>query len=146
MPQLKRAVITIVAALAASIAGAGCAATQVPETPIERAQRIEPMLNAAGFRVLPADTAERRVRLSSMTPLQIRFTPLNGKMQYWFADPYYCNCLYAGDEKAYAAYEKALEQIQVANQGEMTSQMNQAAASSRQNMTFMASPADEIFY
>src|SRR5512143_4104771 len=75
MPQFNRAVITILAALAASIAAAGCAATQVPETPIERAQRIEPMLNAAGFRVLPADTPERRSQLASMTPLQIRFTP-----------------------------------------------------------------------
>jgi hypothetical protein len=146
MPQLNRTVITILAALAASVAAAGCAATQVPETPIERAQRIEPMLNAAGFRVLPADTPERRSQLASMTPLQIRFTPHEGRMQYWFADPYYCNCLYIGNDKAYDAFAKELEQIQIANQQEMAAQMNEDAAAEQENMTFMAWPADEIFY
>lgn len=136
----------MLAALAAAVLAAGCAATQASEAPVERAQRIEPLLQAAGFQVLKADTPERRAQLAALTPLQIRFTPEQGRMRYWFADPYYCNCIYTGDQAQYAAYEKTAEQSQLAGQQDLLTQMTVDAATSRENMTFLAWPADEIFY
>lgn len=125
-----------------SPAVSGCATSG--ETPVERALRIEPMLAGAGFQVVPADTPERKAQLQSLTPLEIRFTPDDGKMHYWFADPYHCKCIYSGNEAAYAAYEGVREQQMLANESDMAEQMNEAVA--QESMTFMASPADEIFY
>jgi len=139
---LTRAVISILFVLMVSLTSTGCATQQ--ETPIERALRIEPMLSGAGFHLLPADTPARKAQLQSLTPLELRFTPHNGKMQYWFADPYYCDCIFSGNEEAYEAYERIREQQGIANEEEMTAQMNEAVL--QENMTFMASPADEIFH
>jgi hypothetical protein len=139
---LTRAIISVLFVPMVSLAALGCATQQ--ETPIERALRLEPMLSGAGFHVLPADTSARKAQLESLTPLEIRFTPYDGKMHYWFADPYHCNCIFSGNEEAYEAYEWVREQQRIANEEEMTAQMKEAVA--QENMTFMASPANEIFY
>jgi hypothetical protein len=125
-----------------SIAAVGCA-TQ--ETPTQHAQRVEPMLSAAGFHVLPADNPARQQQLQSLTPLKIRFFPHNGKMHYWYADPYYCNCIYSGNEAAYDAYQRIKLQQQMANQDEMAAEMNEQAAS-QEYMNAMSWPANEVFY
>lgn len=91
----------------------GCA-TQ--ETPTQRAQRIEPMLAAAGFHVHPADTPARVANLQGLTPLKVSFAPKDGKMRYWFADPVYCQCLYVGNEDAYDRYQRLRLQQIVANE------------------------------
>jgi hypothetical protein len=140
MPYITGAIVLLVIPMLALFA-IGCA-TQ--ESPVERALRIEPMLSAAGFRATPADTPARKAQLQGMTPLEIRFTPREGKMLYWFADPYHCRCVFSGNQEAYEAFERAREQKQVANQEEITEEMNQAAA--QETMTFMTSPANEIFY
>src|SRR6516225_6740243 len=67
----------------------GCA-----ESSTERAQRLEPMLAQAGFRMVPADTAARSEKLDRLTPLRMNYQSHNGKSSYWFADPYVCHCLY----------------------------------------------------
>jgi hypothetical protein len=108
---------------------AGCA-TQ--ETPTQRAQRIEPMLAAAGFHVHPADTPQRLANLQGMTPLKISFMPKNGKMRYWFPDPVYCQCLYVGNEDAYDRYQQIRLRQKVANEEEETAQMNESAAAQEQ--------------
>jgi len=143
MPYFTRVIVWILFGVPMlALSAIGCATSQ--ETPVERALRIEPMLSAAGFHATPADTPARKARLQSMTPLEIRFTPREGKMHYWFADPYHCHCVFNGNQQAYEAFERAREQKQGANQDEMTEQMNQAAA--QESMTFMTSPANEIFY
>lgn len=139
MRQLARAAI---ATLFISIIAAGCA-TQ--ETPAQHAQRIEPMLSAAGFHVHPADTPARQAQLQSLTPLKMRFYPRNGTMHYWYADPYYCQCIFGGNEQAYGAYERIRLQQQMENQQEMAARMNEDAAA-QENMDFMAWPADPYFY
>jgi hypothetical protein len=121
---------------------AGCA-TQ--ETPVQHAQRIEPMLSAAGFHVHPADNPARQAQLQSLTPLKMRFYPRNGKMHYWYADPYYCNCIFSGNEKAYDAYERIRLQQQMANQQEMSARMNEDAAA-QENMNFTMWQPDPFFY
>lgn len=116
----------------------GCA-TQ--ETPMQRAQRIEPMLSAAGFHMKPASTAEQQATLQGMTPLKVRFYPLDGKMHYWFADPVYCDCLFAGNQEAYQRYEQIrLQQHEVRAQ-EQTAEMNEDAAQEEQ-MNWMMWPGE----
>jgi hypothetical protein len=107
----------------------GCA-TQ--ETPTQRAQRIEPMLAAAGFHVHPADTPARVANLQGLTPLKVSFAPKDGKMRYWFADPVYCQCLYVGNEDAYDRYQNLRLQQKVANEQEEAAQLNESAASQEQ--------------
>jgi hypothetical protein len=130
-----------IAALIVTLA-AGCS-TQ--ETPTQHAQRVGPLLSAAGFHVLPVDTPARQQQLQSLTPLQMRFFPHNGKMHYWYADPYYCNCIYSGGPKAYDAYQRIKLQKQLENQNEMSAEMNEQAAS-EQYMNAMQWPADEVFF
>jgi hypothetical protein len=120
----------------------GCA-TQ--ETPAQQAKRVEPMLSAAGFHVHPADTPARQAQMQSLTPLKMRFYPRNGKMHYWFADPYYCDCIYSGNEQAYAAYQQIRLQQQMVHQQEMTAQINEDAASQESMDTMMWQP-DPFFY
>jgi hypothetical protein len=147
MRPIIRAVLPTLIVFIASIAATGCATqSQTPaETPIQHAQRIEPMLSAAGFHVLPVDTPARQTQLNSLTPLKIRFFPHNGKMHYWYADPYYCNCIYSGNEKAYDAYQRIKAQQQTANQPDLTTPTNDEAAS-QEYMNAMAWPPNEVFY
>ena len=82
---------------------AGCF---LQETPQQRAERIEPMLAAAGFHMLPADTPERIAETQRLTPLKLRYYIDNGKPRYWFNDPVNCHCVYVGGEKNYQQYER----------------------------------------
>jgi hypothetical protein len=132
----------IVASLFVAIVAAGCSTR---ETPTQKGQRVGPLLSAAGFHVLPVDTPARQQELQGLTPLQMRFFPHNGKMHYWYADPYYCDCIYSGGPKAYDAYQRIKLQKQLEDQSEMTSEMNDQAAS-EEYMNAMQWPADEVFY
>jgi hypothetical protein len=128
--------LTIVAAWLAT----GCA-----ETPQQRAQRIEPMLSAAGFHIHPADTPQRQEELTSMTPLKVRYYARNGKLHYWFADPTLCQCIYVGNEQSYQKYEQIRLQQQQAQREEAAAMMNEDAAQQEQ-MNFMMWPGDPFFY
>jgi hypothetical protein len=78
-----------------------------PPTPEEQAAKIEPRLAAAGFTMLPADTAASQAKLSSLLPLQVQYyIGKKGRLHYYMADPYYCRCMYIGSEQAYQQYEK----------------------------------------
>jgi hypothetical protein len=128
--QMRQRPSTSVAAAflitAFSVALFGCASLQPqPPTPQQQAEQIEPMLSAAGFRMLPADTPERQKQLDSLLPLQVQYyIGKTGNLHYWMADPNYCKCMYIGTEEAYQKYEKLKldEQFQ-AKEGE-TSQRN----------------------
>ena len=102
----------------------GCA-----ENPTERAQRLEPMLAAAGFKLHPADTAERRDSLKARTPLKVRYSVRDdGKVYYWFADPVVCQCLYVGSQSNYQKYEQIRLQQLAAEQAQAAASMNEDAA------------------
>lgn len=102
------------------------------ETPTQRAQRIEPMLAAAGFHVHPADTPARIQNLQTMTPLKVSFAPKDGKMRYWFADPVYCQCLYVGNQETYDRYQQIRLQQKLVEEQQETAQINQSAAMQEQ--------------
>ncbi len=100
------AVVFLIATFSAALFG--CASLQPqPPTPQQQAEQIEPMLSAAGFRMLPADTPERQKQLDSLLPLQVQYyIGKTGNLHYWMADPDYCKCMYIGTEEAYLKYEK----------------------------------------
>jgi hypothetical protein len=118
------------------IAG-GCA-----ESHSERAQRLEPMLAQAGFRMVPANTPAREQKLSDLTPLRINHMPQNGKRSYWFADPYVCHCLYVGNEENFEQFKQLKQQT---NQQEQAQEVTDMAEQTKYQ-EFMNSPAGSIFY
>lgn len=77
------------------------------ETPEQKAAQMEPMLSAAGFVMLPADTEQRKQQLENLPPLEVSYyVGRTGKLHYWMVDPKYCKCLYLGSEQAYQRYEQ----------------------------------------
>ena len=110
------------------------------ETPQQRAQRIEPILAAAGFRAHPADSPAKLQHLQAMTPLKVKFTPKDGKMRYWFADPVYCTCLYTGGQDAYEQYEQIRLQQKTAEQEQETAEMNESTAAEEMDLGAWGDP------
>lgn len=134
---LAAAAISILALLA------GCSLVQ--ETPAQRAERIEPMLAAAGFHMLPADTPERIAETQRLTPLKVRYYIDNGKPRYWFNDPVGCHCVYVGGEKNYQQYEQIRLSQLAARQQAAAAQMNEEAAEQEQ-MNMMLWPGPFVVY
>ncbi|MGA8644552.1 MAG: hypothetical protein WB650_21810, partial [Candidatus Binatus sp.] len=80
----------LIAAISAALAGCG-SIQPPPPTPEQQAEQLEPMLAAAGFRMLPADTPERQQQLESLLPLQVLYyVGKTGTLHYYMADPSYC--------------------------------------------------------
>jgi len=119
---------------------AGCA-----ETPQQRAERIEPMLAAAGFHMLAADTPDRIAETQRLTPLKVRYYLDNGKPRYWFNDPVNCHCVYVGGQKNYQQYEQIRLRQQAAQQEAQAAEMNEEAAQQEQ-MNMMLWPGPFMMY
>jgi hypothetical protein len=76
-------------------------------TPEQKAAQLEPMLSAAGFVMLPADTEKRQQQIANLPPLEVSYyVGRTGKLHYWMVDPNYCKCMYLGSEQAYQRYEQ----------------------------------------
>lgn len=121
---------------------AGCA---LQESPKQRAERIEPMLAAAGFKMLPADTPARVAETQRLTPLKIRYYFDHGKPRYWFNDPVLCHCVYVGSEKNYQQYERIRLTQEAAQRQAEAAQLNEEAAQQEQ-MNMMLWPGPFIVY
>ena len=117
----------------------GCA-----ESPQHRAQRLEPMLSAAGFNMLPADTPSGSEGWRP-TPLKMRYHFSNGKPHYWFADPYVCNCVYVGNEAEFQKYQQLKLQQQMVEREQAAAEMNENAAEQEQ-FNFMMWPGSPFIY
>jgi hypothetical protein len=118
------------AALVALALG-GCSALQ--PTPQQRAQHLDPMLSAAGFQMIPASTPEKAAQLKQLPPLKVNYyTGKDGKLRYWMADPYDCNCIFLGDEQAYQKYQDLRLQAKIARQEEEAAEEQQEAAQQMQ--------------
>jgi len=122
-PSTSVAVVLMIAAFSAALFGCGSIQPK-PPAPEQQAEQIEPMLSAAGFRMLPADTPERQKQLESLLPLQVQYyIGKTGNLHYWMADPYYCKCMYIGSEQDYQKYEKLkLNQQFEAREGQISRQ------------------------
>jgi hypothetical protein len=111
MPQRPTTSLALLILIAAfSLGGCSSIAQSVepqPPSPQQQAEQVEPILSAAGFRMLPADTPQRQQQLQSLVPLQVNYyVGKTGNLHYYMADPDYCKCMYIGTEENYQQYEK----------------------------------------
>lgn len=106
-------------ALAVYLLVAACA------TPQQRAENRENLLTAAGFTARPANTPERVASLHGLPANKVVQRTRGGVVSYVYADPLVCGCLYVGGQAAYGRYQQEVFQRRLANQQEMTAQMDQ---------------------
>lgn len=107
------------AILAACLAVAACASPQ------QRAADRENLLSAAGFAVQPANTPARVASLRRLPPNKVVQRTRGADVRYVYADPLVCGCLYVGDQAAYGRYRQEVFQRRLADEQQMTAQMNQ---------------------
>ena len=88
-------------------------------------QNKEDLLAAAGFTLVPANTPQRQASLTSLPPHKFVHQVRNGKVLFIYADPTICDCLYVGDQTAYSHYRANVFEKNLANEQQMTAQMNQ---------------------
>ena len=67
MQTMQRVVRTLLPVIVLATLGSGCAYTQR-----QKAQQIEPMLSAAGFKMKLADTPEKLAKLKAMPQLKLK--------------------------------------------------------------------------
>lgn len=104
-------------------------ATFHQETEAERAQRIDPVLAAAGFHMITADSPKKQSIFATLPPLKMHYyVAKDGTPRYWFADPYECNCVYVGSAKDYQRYQNLRIQQKLVKEEEQTAELNQDAA------------------
>jgi hypothetical protein len=94
-------------------------------SPQPRVGNKEDLLAAAGFTVRPANTPERQAVLRHLPPDRFVRRARGNQFVYVFADPLVCNCLYIGDEAAYARYRKEAQQRVIANERLLEAEMNE---------------------
>jgi hypothetical protein len=85
-------------------------------------QTKENNLAAAGFVARPANTPAREAMLKRLPPNKF-LTRTRGKtVNYVYADPTNCNCLYVGTQQAYSNYRLAQQQERIANRNLLAAQ------------------------
>jgi hypothetical protein len=110
-------------ALGCVVVLSGCSLFRL--SPQEKASTIEPVLAAAGFRMLPADTPEKLEHLRKLPALKLLPRTRGGKLRYGYADPYVCMCMYVGDEQAYQRYQQLALEQQIADEQQAAAMMNE---------------------
>jgi hypothetical protein len=91
-------------------------------------QSKEDMMAAAGFTLVPANTPQRLASLKLQPAHKFVHHVSKGNVIFTYADPTICDCLYVGNQAAYDRYRGIVFQKQIANQQEMTAQMNEEAS------------------
>ena len=107
-PMTRMAPLAAVSAIAVLIAGC--------ETTREVVTHKEDSLTAAGFTARPANTPERVAMLKRLPPHRFVQKPAGDTMDYVYADPVVCDCLYVGSQQAYAQYVRDEQQQNLANE------------------------------
>jgi hypothetical protein len=90
---------------------AGCAAQEAADT--------EQMLAAAGFRAEPATTpaVQNQLVLLPSYQLLIRAAGAGGsQIEYVYADPEFCHCLYVGGPQQFQAFQRLAFQLRLAEE------------------------------
>jgi hypothetical protein len=88
-------------------------------------QNKEDMLSAAGFTQVPANTPQRQASLATLPPHKFVRQVRANHVLYTYADPTICNCLYVGNQAAYGRYRENVFLRHLANEQQMTAEMNQ---------------------
>jgi hypothetical protein len=111
----------LIAALAMALAG--CAAIQK-----QQASQAQQLLAAAGFEMQMADTPERLATLRSIVPQRKVFSVAGTDgPRFVYADAEYCQCVFAGDQRAYERYRRMVIQQRLAAEQDMATQMSDDA-------------------
>lgn len=108
-------------AVTLSIGLAGCQSTQ------QAVQQKEDLLSAAGFIPQPANTPQRLAAMKKLPPNKFVQQTKNSQVAYVYADPIVCQCVYFGNQAAYAQYRQMVFQKRLADERQMTAAMNQDA-------------------
>ena len=72
-------------------------------------------MSAAGFKVVPATTAEQQARLKTLPNHKITMVPRDGKEYFVFPDAQN-NVLYVGQDAQYQEYQRLREQNKLAQE------------------------------
>jgi hypothetical protein len=101
------------------LALAGCQSTS------QVVQQKEDLLSAAGFTPQPANTPQRIAAMKKLPPNKFVQQTNNSQMVYVYADPIVCQCVYFGNQAAYAQYRQMVFQQKLADERQMTAAMAQ---------------------
>lgn len=100
---------------------AGCQST--PQV----VQQKEDLLSAAGFNPQPANTPQRIAAMKKLPPNKFVQQTKNSQIVYVYADPIVCQCVYFGNQAAYAQYRQMVFQQRLADERQMTAAMMQTS-------------------
>jgi hypothetical protein len=112
-----------------------CAAIRSSE-----AGKVDSLLAASGFKMLPADTPEKEAMLNSLPPLKLQYRVKNGNPLYFYADPDNCRCVYTGDQAAYDRYAKLAQEASIAEEERQAALMNEEAAMDMNSWDWLGGP------
>jgi hypothetical protein len=135
LPTLRIRTLSPIALVAALICFACSGVNPLTgESSTEKVQSIEPALQAAGFKQLPATTPAQMQQLKALTQLKLGYyVDQSGNANYWLADADSCHCLFHGDEAARQRYETIKLENEVAERDREQSE-------SRQRQMMMGQP------
>jgi hypothetical protein len=89
----------------------GCATVRQSQ-----ARNTGQLLAAAGFTMQFADTAARQQHLDAMPPYRLLSRTRNGAVEYTYADPKDCRCVYVGGSQEYVRYQDLAARRQAARE------------------------------
>jgi hypothetical protein len=109
---MERRSLTTIALLtiAATAVLTGCATMQRSQ-----AKETEELLAAAGFKTQSADAAEAKAG-DATPPYRLVSRTKAGAVQYTYADPDHCRCVYVGGSKEYGEYQRLATERQIARE------------------------------
>jgi hypothetical protein len=90
------------------------------ETEQQKVEHREDNLAAAGFIVRPANTPKREAMLTRLPPNKFVQRTKGDTVDYVYADPLVCNCLYVGNQAAYNQYKLHEQQQHLADEQQLT--------------------------
>jgi len=83
----------------------------------------EDNLAAAGFLVRPANTPERQKMLARLPPDKFVLREHGDQVDYVYADPVVCDCLYVGTQQAYGQFKRHEQEQHLADERLWTAQL-----------------------
>lgn len=94
----------------------------------DRISDREQQLVAAGFAYKSVSTPRQQEMLNTLPQFRFLRRVMGDHIFYIYADPKFCNCLYVGDQDAYARFLRYLQAKQLADEQRMTAMDYQDAS------------------
>lgn len=97
--------------LAATVVLTGCATIRQSQ-----ARDTEQLLAAAGFKMQLVDNAAQQQHLDALPPYRLVSRTKDGAVEYTYADPKNCKCVYVGGSKEYSEYQRLATEQRIARE------------------------------